>query len=112
MNVHLLRGRVIVRPVPHEHGQHLIHIPATSKIDDPREDTERAKRGGRSLGRGVIVAMGPPAMTRKRGAEVLPAFAVGDEVFFLGQHVSRDVDWDGVACKAVAQEEIAIVLDK
>ena len=137
MNVRLLRGRVIVRPIPNDYGQRLIRIPDNAKIDDPREDTERAKRGGRSLGRGIVVAMGPPAFTARAcrvcgghpadkrdslpcwrcngigrvatNVESMPDFAVGDEVMFLGQHISRDVLWGEDVCKAVAQEEIALV---
>jgi co-chaperonin GroES (HSP10) len=109
VTIKLLRGRVIIKPITHDYGQSIIKIPDTLK-DDPRTD-ERARSGGKSYGRGIVQAIGLPARTRKRGVEVLPEFKVGDEVLFVGQHKSRDVEWEGVMCKAVAQEEVTAVVD-
>lgn len=102
--VKLWRGRVIVRPVAHDLGNRLIHIPETF-VDDPRKDA-RARGGGVSIGRGVVVAMGAPA--KRKGKEVPPGFKVGDEVLYVGQHHSRDLPG---GYHYVSQEEVQCVIE-
>lgn len=77
MSLRLLRGRVMIKPIK----------VAPSKIIEVVESDKRDNRN--SLGRGVVVMMGAPAFAKDGVTEVPPDFAIGDEVFFVGQHVSR-----------------------
>lgn len=72
----LLQGRVAVVEL-HERST-LIH-----RVDGYDKTHER----DRTSHRGRIVAMGPPAETRK-GAVIVPDFAVGDEVQFVFDQLS------------------------
>ena len=107
--VRLLRGRVLIRQTQLDYGQELIAIPATY-VDDPRNPGGRAQERG-TVGRGVIVAHGPPALTKK-GKRVEPEFRVGDEVLYVGEHHSRDIEFRGEKLHACAQEEIQAVIPK
>lgn len=108
-DLHLLRGRVLLRLIRHDYGNKLIHIPETF-VEDERNPGGRASQLG-SVGRGVVVAIGAPALS-KDGTEVLPEFKVGDTVLFTGQHHSRGVEIGGEKLHAVAQEEIGCVLEE
>lgn len=109
-NIRLLRGRTLIRPCADgETGAALkragLIAPATL-TDDPR-----SRRGNQnSLGRGVVIAMGAPAMSRKGGAEVAPGHAIGDEVLFIGQGRARVVEFDGELLRACAHEEVVAVI--
>jgi co-chaperonin GroES (HSP10) len=65
-----------------------------------------------SLGRGVVVMHGPPALAKDGMTEVAPGFQVGDEVLYLGQHHSRRIPWEDGEVAMVAQEEIAAVIER
>jgi co-chaperonin GroES (HSP10) len=93
--VKLLPGRVIVRVKSDQHSD-LIWLP-----------TVRA--GGLSLGLGEVVAMGPPARTRK-GHPIPPGFKVGDILLHQAQHTSRSVPLRGETLRAVAQAEVVAVI--
>jgi len=105
----LLRGRTLIRVTgdQNEHVEALrragLVAPATL-TDDPRKNQNQ-----NSLGRGVIVAMGAPALARK-GGEVRPGHAVGDEVYFIGQGRERVYEVDGELLRACAQEEVVAVI--
>jgi co-chaperonin GroES (HSP10) len=106
-----LRGRVIIRPTgdsggyEHEFKRIGLVMPDSAKFDPRRE------RNQNSLGRGIVIAMGPPMLTAK-GVEVPPEFAVGDEILHVGQHVSRSYVWeDGEIVRACGQEEVCGVID-
>ena len=104
----LLRGRTLIRPCADgETGAALkragLIAPATL-TDDPRK-----RENQNSLGRGVVVAMGAPAMSRK-GGEVAPGHAIGDEVLFIGQGRARVYEFDGELLRACAQEEVVAVI--
>ena len=100
--VRLLRGRVMVRPtvIAKTHGG--IIIP----------ETARDKRDNRaSLGRGIVVLVGPPAYTKHGGALVPQEFKVVDDVLYVGQHVSRKVMWNGEEVAMCSQEEVQAVIE-
>lgn len=105
----LLRGRTLIRVTgdQNEHVEALrragLVAPATL-TDDPRK-----RENQNSLGRGFIVAMGAPAYARK-GGEVRPGHAVGDEVYFIGQGRERVYEVDGELLRACAQEEVVAVI--
>jgi co-chaperonin GroES (HSP10) len=105
----LLRGRTLIRVTgdQNEHAEALRRagLVAPAAIDnDPRKNQNQ-----NSLGRGVIVAMGAPAYARK-GGEVRPGHAVGDEVYFIGQGRERVYEVDGEMLRACAQEEVVAVI--
>jgi co-chaperonin GroES (HSP10) len=105
----LLRGRTLIRVTgdQNEHVEALRRagLVAPASIDsDPRKNQNQ-----NSLGRGVIVAMGAPALARK-GGEVRPGHAVGDEVYFIGQGRERVYEVDGELLRACAQEEVVAVI--
>lgn len=107
-DIRLLRGRTLIRPCADgETGAALkragLIAPATL-TDDPRK-----RENQNSLGRGVVVAMGAPAMSRK-GGEVAPAYSVGDDVYFIGQGRARVVELRGELLRACAQEEVVAVI--
>ena len=104
-----LRGRIIIRPTGDSGGYDDAFRRAGLVMPDTLAFDPRAERNQNSLGRGVIVAMGPPALD-KWGVERAPDFAVGDEVLHIGQHKSRDVMWNGEPCRACAQEEVCAVV--
>jgi len=95
-DVALLPGRVIVR-VKADHHSSLLWLP-----------TVRAN--GLSLGLGEVVAMGPPAKTRK-GHPIPPGFVVGDILLHQSQHHSRDVPLRGETFRAISQAEVVAVLE-
>ncbi len=94
--VRLLPGRVLIRVLPEVHSSTILFV-SVSRTDK------------NSVGRGVVVAMGPAAVN-KRGKVVLPQFKVGDTVLFAGQHKSRAVEIEETL-HAVAQEEVQAVLE-
>lgn len=100
MNLSLLRGRVMVRPIV-EKRIGLIHVP--DQVHDTRDNKP-------SLGRGVIVMHGPPA--ERDGVEIPPGFRPGDEVLYVGQHKSRRIPWEDGEVAMVAQEEIVAVIER
>jgi hypothetical protein len=135
----LLRGRVLIRPTSDSDGvqERLrkagLSIPDTL-VDDPRHDDGRRKN---TLGRGVVVDMGPPAFTSRMcpicighkaqpgelkcwrckgtgrietNVESIPAFRIGDEVMHVGQHKSRDIEWNGETLRVCGQEEVQAVV--
>ena len=109
IDIRLLRGRTLIRPCADgETGAALkragLIAPATL-ADDPRK-----RENQNSLGRGVVVAMGAPAMSRKGGVEVTPGHAIGDDVFFIGQGRARVVELDGELLRACAHEEVVAVI--
>jgi co-chaperonin GroES (HSP10) len=105
-----LRGRIIIRPTgdsggfAHEFRRAGLVMPDTLAFDP------RHQKNQNSLARGVVVAMGAPALT-KTGVEVPPGFSVGDEVFHIGQHQSRLYEWNGEMCRACSQEEVVGVVE-
>ena len=108
-DLQLLRGRVLVRVTgdsggyAHEFARAGLIMPDSAKFDP------RNQKNQNSLGRGVVMSHGAPAMT-KRGVEVAPEFAVGDEVLFVGQHHSRALMLGGEVYHAIAQEEVVAVV--
>lgn len=100
MTLSLLRGRVMIRPIVETQTRGGIIIPDTAR--DVRDNKP-------SLGRGVVVMHGPPAL--KDGVEIAPGFKPGDEVLYIGQHKSRRVEWNGESVAMVAQEEVVAVLE-
>lgn len=112
VNLKLLRGRVLIRPTVYcdEVQSRLTSIglivPDTL-VDDPRHEDGRRKG---TLGRGIVVDIGPPARSKK-GKEMPPAFAVGDEVLHIGQHESRWTTVDGEKLRVCSQEEVCAVIE-
>ena len=105
----LLRGRTLIRVTgdQNEHVEALYRaglVAPPAIVNDPRKNQNQ-----NSLGRGVIVAMGAPALARK-GGEVRPGHAVGDEVYFIGQGRERVYEVDGELLRACAQEEVVAVI--
>jgi hypothetical protein len=95
--------------------------PLIHRIDGYDKKHERERK----CHRGRVVAMGSPAQTR-RGAEILPGFAVGDEVLFvlakLSDHYGGQGSWSEAAREGtwpatgerglwVAQEEVIGVFE-
>jgi co-chaperonin GroES (HSP10) len=107
-----LRGRIFIRPTGDSGGVEQraaksgIIVPDAYKFD-PRN----AGRNQNSLMRGVVVAMGAPALSADGRREVVPGFQPGDEVLFIGGHVSRLVQWNGEEVRACAQEEVCGVVE-
>lgn len=104
-----LRGRVFIRAT----GDHTGTQEALARaglVMPGNYELERTQKG--QCLRGVIVAMGPPARTPKNQVEVEPGFQVGDEVFFLGMHKSREIIWGGEKLRACTQEEVLCVIVK
>jgi co-chaperonin GroES (HSP10) len=106
MNIQLLRGRVFVRPTGDNSGVHE-GLKRIGLVMPANYEMERTQKG--QCLRGIVVAMGPPAFD-KRGNEVDPGFKVGDEIFHLGQHKSREVEWNGEKLRACTQEEVLCVI--
>ena len=106
-----LRGRIIIRPTGSSYGYGDQLRKLGLQVPDTYEDDPRTRKNQNSLGRGIVVAMGPPARD-KWGREVVPGFQVGDEVLHIGQHKSRDVEWNGEMCRACSQEEVCAVLER
>lgn len=81
----LLRGRVVIREDMKADVDQYTHIvvPDVWTCDD-KDAIARA----RSWHRGTVLAMGPPALT-KRGVEVPFGFGVGDTVLFHFEHHER-----------------------
>lgn len=97
----LLRGRVLIRPIFETRTHGGIIVP---------DDAVDKRTNQNTLGRGVVVMMGPPALD-EYGNECPPGFAVGDEVLHVGQHVSREVIWGGEKLRACSQEEVQAVIE-
>jgi co-chaperonin GroES (HSP10) len=89
----------MIRPIEPDRSHGGIIIP------DPQKRTN-----ANTLGRGIVLAMGPPALSKK-GVEVPPNFKVGDEVLHIGQHVSRDSWNNGERVRYCAQEEVQCVIE-
>lgn len=126
MTLRLLRGRVMIKPEPEPLAQGNIIIPDTAR--DKRENKN-------SLGIGVVLAMGPPALTPLRwdagvcdgtcaldgtgcthgtwrgGVEVPYGFKIGDRVRHIGQHVSRRGEWADEEVVFCSQEEVQCVIE-
>jgi co-chaperonin GroES (HSP10) len=75
MNIRLLRGQVVVREDHHAATREFTHI----VVPELGTAEERARKRTSHVAR--VLAMGPPALTRK-GVEVPHGFAVGDTVVF------------------------------
>ena len=105
-----LRGRVIVRPTGDSGGYADSFRRAGLVMPDTLAFDARNEKNQNSLGRGIVVAMGPPARTKK-GVEIPPGFKVGDEVIHIGQHLSRLYQWNGEECRACSQEEVCGVIE-
>lgn len=107
----LLRGRTLIRPTGDSGGFNY----ELSKLGLVTPDTyafdPRQQKNQNSLGRGVVVAMGPPAFDKKH-REVLPDYKVGDEVIHIGQHISREVVVDGELLRSCSQEEVCAVIER
>lgn len=106
MSIRLLRGRVLIRPTGDNSGAQE-DLKRIGLVMPGNYEMERTQKG--QCLRGVVVAMGPPAFD-KAGNEVQPNFTVGDEVFHLGQHKSREVEIDGEKLRACSQEEVMCVI--
>lgn len=106
-----LRGRIIIRPTGDSGGYEDQFRRAGLVMPDTAKFDPRTQKNQNSLGRGIVVAMGPPARD-KWGREVVPGFREGDEVLHIGQHVSREVMWEGEPCRACSQEEVCAVLEE
>jgi hypothetical protein len=78
------------------------------RIAVPQDYYDKHRRETRSH-RGVVLAVGPPALTGA-GVEIAPEFRVGDIVHYVfslvGSEKSRAGVWEGGRCVWVAQEEI------
>lgn len=94
-DVKLLRGRVLVKLLP--------EVESTLVLIDTRQAREAV------MHRGVVVAMGEPALDKKQ-RPIPPGFAIGDTVAFLAQHKSRDVELSETYV-ALAQKEIEGVIE-
>ena len=105
-----LRGRIIIRPTGSAYGYGDQLRKLGLQVPDTYEDDPRSRKNQNSLGRGVVVAMGPPARD-KWGREVVPGFREGDEVLHIVQHVSRNVSLNGEMCRACSQEEVCAVIE-
>lgn len=106
-----LRGRIIIRPTGDSGGYEDQFRRAGLVMPDALQFDPRRERNQNSLGRGIVIAMGPPALGED-GREKVPGFRVGDEVLHIGQHKSRNVMWNGEECRACSQEEVCAVLEE
>lgn len=97
MSLRLLRGRVMIKPLVERVSKGGIIAPDVA-LD--------ARTNKNTLGRGIVIMMGPPAFAKDGETECPPDFAVGDTVLFVGQHVSRIIEWEGEKVHMVAQEEV------
>lgn len=95
----LLRGRVCIRP------ESVARTPAgiwLAQTDDGR------KRGAKEARRGTVVAMGPPALS-KRKREVAPGFAVGDRVLYVYGQIDTPIPGESLAAWCSQEEVIAVI---
>ncbi len=92
-DVRWLRGRVVVEVLP-DVVSDVLHVPFA-------EDRER------QVGPAIVVAMGPPALS-KRGREMSPGFALGDTVYIRLPHKSRAIEMGGRMLHVVAQSEVEL----
>ncbi len=108
-----LRGRIIIRPTGDSGGVHEQARKSGIIVPDSYAFDPRAQgRNQNSLMRGVVVAMGAPALSKDGTREVVPGFQPGDQVLYIGGHVSRLVQWNGEECRACAQEEVCGVVEE
>lgn len=110
-NLRLLPGRALVRPDTEAQklGLQLI-LPPDWYVDDPRRLVgPGAAQKQRTLGSGVIAALGPPPRTRK-GVRADLGLLVGDRVLYVGQHHSRLVQIGDITYAAIAHEEVVVSL--
>jgi len=103
--VRVMRGQIVIREDRGAyHGQTTILIP---ELGTYREQQER-----RTVHRGRVLAMGPPARTRKE-AEVPPGFSIGDEVIFHWTHLEKawTREWiDGEEAVWIPQQNVDAVI--
>jgi co-chaperonin GroES (HSP10) len=100
----------MIRPIEPDKSHGGIIIP------DPQKRTN-----ANTLGRGIVLDIGPPALTPLRwdadanewrgGVEIPTDFKIGDEVLHVGQHVSRDSWNDGERVRYCAVEEVQCVIE-
>lgn len=104
----LLRGRVLIREDLKADTSHFSRIIAP---DVSTKHDEKAVARARTWHRGVVLQIGPPAMTRK-GVEVPHGFAVGDVVIFHWAHAESmwTIDLGEGLVVAVPQECVDAVI--
>ena len=107
-----LRGRVLLEKDRYEAGKDGL---SPGGIIIPASHYNARDNDGPQVHRGKVIAMGPPARTRK-GHEVAPGFRVGDTVLFVYALATEDFRTvyfpqihDGVMV-VVAQEEVQAVV--
>lgn len=104
MKIHLLRGRVAIRPIVETKRGNLF-LPTDWQREFEHSQGIKAK----SSHKGKVLGFGPPAMTQS-GHELPHGFEVGDVVNFA-YHVNEKASdgqlWeDGEPCIYIAQEHI------
>ncbi len=109
-----LRGRVLLEKDRYEAGEDGL---SPGGIILPATHYDARDNDGPQVHRGRVVAMGPPARTRK-GHEVAPGFRVGDTVLFIYALATEDFRTvrfpqihDGIMV-VVAQEEVQAVIGR
>lgn len=117
-----LRGRVFLRPLGDAAGRELVtHADGTRRTTggiiapETVHDNRRHGAGAAQIHRGVVVAMGPPARTKK-GALAMTEYELGTEVYFVfaleGTEETRRVRVGEEGLVVMAQEEIVAVVER
>ncbi len=108
--IRVMRGQVVIREDLDAAHRQFSHIVTLRSRDG---DDAKAEQRARTSHRGVVLAMGPPARTKK-DVEVDPGFKVGDEVYFVWSHLEKawTRPWpdDGLDAAWVPQQNVLAVV--
>lgn len=104
----MLRGRVLIKERVEDVSPEGIVKPETWR-DNPKR-TEAGAWGYQH--QGIVLAMGPPPVTRKGQVEISPEFRVGDEVLFAYALATEEFRRYARDIVAVAYEEVLAVVER
>jgi co-chaperonin GroES (HSP10) len=96
----LLRGRVCIRPDVIARSPLGIWLP---QADDGK------KRGVKEARTGVVIAAGPPALSRKRRREVAQGFQPGDRVVYVYGQIDAALPGEPHTAWCSQEEVLAVI---
>jgi hypothetical protein len=112
VKIHLLRGRVAVRPIIETESKGGIIMP--NRADYQHKDDHSQGIRAKASHFGKVLGMGPPAIG-PHGHEVPHGFEPGDTINYamhINEKACEDQVWeDGEPCIFIAQEHVNAVLD-
>jgi hypothetical protein len=115
----VLQGRVIIREELGAEFAQYKNIVLPDVLDAEKRHKDNRARA-RKFHVGTVIAMGPPAETRRRpggrgGVPVLPEFRIGDRVVFHWVHLEKSwtFTWpDGERVAMIPQECVDAVVER